>query len=352
MSSQSHSSHASFRVQPDDVDRRVDRVVRRLLPRIPLSRLYQALREGDIRVNGSRVAPAARTRPADLIWVHAALARDASPRRSRPDRDRAARREPRAPLSILYRGGGVLAVVKPAGLAVHGDGDSVMSRLCRELPLRHAALSFAPAPVHQLDRITSGVLVIAERLETARQWSVALRSGQVFKLYLAVVAGNVSPDPAGTTWAGTTWTDNLRYDRRQRRTRTDDDGRAARTRVWELARAGADAPATLLLMQLLTGRRHQIRAQAALRGHPLLGDARYGAADPAGSQPLLHAAAIRNDLAGRAVPIVAPLPPAARLALERRFGGGTARRAEAAVQMHLRTTAANGVAPRAVATGS
>ena len=136
-----------------------------------------------------------------------------------------------------------------------------------------------------------------------------------------------------------TWTDYLRYDRRQRRTRADEDGRMARTRVWELARTGAGTPATLLLLQLLTGRRHQIRAQAALRGHPLLGDARYGAADRDGSQPLLHAAAIRNDHRRPAGPIVAPLPPAARLALDRRFGGGTARRAEAAVQTHLRKKA-------------
>ena len=347
MSTPSQSSHASFRVQVDDVDRRVDRVVRRLLPRIPLSRVYQALREGDIRVNGSRVAPAARTRPADMIWVHAALARDASPWRPRPDRERGSAPETRAAPPILYRGGGVLAVAKPAGLAVHGDGDSVMSRLHRELPSRHAALSFAPAPVHQLDRITSGVLVIAEHLEAARQWSLALRSGRVLKLYLAVVAGTGPPVPAGTTW-----TDNLRYDRRRRRTRVDDDGRAARTRVWELARTGADTPATLLLLQLLTGRRHQIRAQAARRGHPLLGDARYGAANPAGNRLLLHAAAIRNDLQGPAVPIVAPLPPAARLALEWRFGGGTARRAEAAVQTHLRKTVANGDGPRPVATGN
>ena len=347
MSSSPQSSHASFRVEADDVDRRVDRVVRRLLPRTPLSRLYQALREGDIRVNGSRVAPAVRTRPADLIQVRAGLARDVSPPCPWPDHDRGTGRETGATPPILYRGGGVLAVAKPAGLAVHGDGDSVMSRLCRARPLRRAALSFAPAPVHQLDRITSGVLVIAERLEAARQWSLALRNGQVLKLYLAVVAGNVSSDPAGTTW-----TDNLRYDPRQRRTRADDDGRAARTRVWELARTDADVPATLLLMRLFTGRRHQIRAQAARRGHPLLGDTRYGAGDPAGSQPLLHAAAVRNDLQARAVPIVAPLPPAVRLALDRRFGGGTARRAEAAVRTHLRRAAPGGVGPRAVATGS
>ena len=343
VSSLPQSSHASFRVHADDVDRRVDRVVRRLLPRIPLSRLYQALREGDIRVNGSRVVPATRTRPADLIWVHAVLARDASPARPRPAREPRAEREPGAAPRILYRAGGSLVVAKPAGLAVHGEADSVMTRLRRELTPRHAALSFAPAPAHQLDRITSGTLVIAESLAAARQWSLALRSGRVLKLYLAVVAGNPRRAPAGATW-----TDTLRYDRRQQRALAAADGRAARARVWELAGTSAGIPATLLLVQLLTGRRHQIRAQAALRGHPLLGDARYGAADPAGGHPLLHAAAIRNDLHGHPVPIVAPLPPAARQALDQRFGGGTAQRAAAAVWTHLRNAAPTGAAPRAV----
>ena len=83
MNSRPQSYPASFRVRADDVDRRVDRVVRRLLPRVPLSRLYQALREGDIRVNGARVAPATRTRAADLIRVPAALAREGAAPRAR-----------------------------------------------------------------------------------------------------------------------------------------------------------------------------------------------------------------------------------------------------------------------------
>ena len=324
-------------MRPDDVDRRVDRVVRRLLPRVPLARLYQALREGDIRVNGARVAPATRTRAADLIVVRAALAREGAA--AQPDRAPAAtHRPPPTPLPappILYRGGGVMVVAKPAGLAVHGPDDSVMARLQGELAPPQAALSYAPAPAHQLDRLTSGALVIAETLAAARHWALALRRGRVLKLYLAVVAGHVAP-----ALAGVTWTDTLSYDPRRRRARAHPGGRPARARVWVVAEAADGPPATLLLVQPLTGRRHQIRAQAARRGHPLLGDARYGGAPRAGGRPLLHAAAVRNDLAAGGPAVLAPLAGGARRALERRFGSGAARRAAAAVALRLRRGAA------------
>ena len=331
------SCPASFRVRADDVDRRVDRVVRRLLPRVPLARLYQALREGAIRLNGARVAPATRTRAADLILVPAALAQQAAAatesRRTPPALPQSAHRRLPAP-PILYRGGGVMVVAKPAGLAVHGPGDSVMARLQGELTPPQVALSYAPAPAHQLDRLTSGALVIAETLAAARHWALALRRGSVLKLYLAVVAGNVASAPAGAIWA-----DTLSYDRRRRQARAHPGGRDARARAWVVAQAGDGLPATLLLVQLLTGRRHQIRAQAARRGHPLLGDARYGAAPLPGGRPLLHAAAIRNDLDGTGIAVLAPLPGGARRALERRFGNGAARRAAAAVALRLRNTA-------------
>ena len=331
MESLQQSAHASFRVRPDDVDRRVDRVVRRLLPRVPLARLYQALREGDIRVNGARVPPATRTRVADLIWVRGTLAASNPAPQPSPLPD-----EPGdlpTPPPILYRDGAVMVVAKPAGLPVHGRGDSVLARLRRELTPRHAALSFSPAPVHQLDRITSGTLVIAETLGAARQWSEALRTGNTLKLYLAVVAGHVHlPD------GGALWTDTLSYDPRRRLTDTDRAGATAGARVWTLAGTGAGTPATLLLVQLLTGRRHQIRAQAALRGHPLVGDRRYGARRGTGAAPppLLHAAAIRNDLLAPPVPVLAPLPTGARQAIDQRFGSGTARRADSTVAARVR----------------
>ena len=398
------SPRTAFRVLTDDVDRRVDRVVRRLLPRLPLSRLYQALREGDIRVNGARVSPATRTREADLIRVDPALAASGGAARAglrgtptgpSAHRRRPATGGPRPALPVLYRDADTMIVDKPAGLAVHGDDDSVLARLAecgergeRTLP-RRQALSFTPAPVHQLDRITSGALVVALTLAAARSWSAALRSGEVVKLYLAAVAGDVRTPPGGTLWE-----DRLLYDRRTRRARRDADGAPARARVWTVARADAaprgQSAATLLLVRLHTGRRHQIRAQAAARGHALLGDVRYaatarrdfvhsdsayrdladgsarqastrpdrarrGSADgfarhgaayhgrarggpasaPGAGWPVLHAAAIGNDAPAHGAAVVAPLPADARRAIERHFGPAAVRRARAAVARHL-----------------
>ena len=335
-----------------------------MLPRLPLSRLYQALREGDIRVNGARVTPATRTRAADLIWVDRALAatggvprptngRPAHGRTAsgRPDPRRQAPARPARPaLPVLYRDADILVVDKPAGLAVHGGEDSVMARLA-ELPLpRRPALSFTPAPVHQLDRVTSGALVVALTLAAARSWSAALHSGNVVKLYLALVAGDVRTPPGGAPWE-----DRLLYDRRTRRARSDAGGATARARVWTVAR-GAGTPraqpaATLLLVRLYTGRRHQIRAQAAARGHALLGDVRYATAPhrefahgsarrgamagPGAGWALLHAAAIRNDATAHAAAVVAPLPASARQAIERHFGPAAVRRARTAVTRQL-----------------
>ena len=355
----------------DDVDRRVDRVVRRLLPQVPLSRLYQALREGDIRVNGARVGPATRTREADLIWVAPALAASGGAARRSDGRRIGARIVPcpqagsgpqagscpqagsgsGPALSVLYRDADILVVDKPAGLAVHGGGDSVMARLAECVRPARPALSFTPAPVHQLDRVTSGALVVALTLAAARSWSAALRSGTVIKLYLAAVAGDVRT-PAG----GALWEDRLRYDRRARRARTDPAGAHARARVWSVARTAGAAPtgraATLLLVRLHTGRRHQIRAQAAARGHALLGDRRYATAAVAGRRrqsrlrgpahrsapgagwPLLHAAAVASDAPAHAA-VMAPLPDAARAAIGRHFGPAAERRAAAAVARRL-----------------
>ena len=372
MGSVPQSPRTAFRVLSDDADRRVDRVVRRLLPRLPLSRLYQALREGDIRVNGARVTPATRTRADDLIRVDPVLAASGRsvtghPQQGRPAPPGTAPAHPARPapaVPVLYRDADILIVDKPAGLAVHGEHDSVMTRLAARTLPRTQALSFAPAPVHQLDRVTSGALVVALTLAAARSWSAALQSGQVVKLYLAVAAGDLRTPPEGTLWE-----DRLRYDRRTRRARSDPAGADARARVWAVARAtgaaGARPAATLLLVRLLTGRRHQIRAQAAARRHALLGDTRYadgphrgrahrGGADgfarhgaahgpahggpasgPGAGWPVLHAAAIGYDAAEHGAAVVAPLPSGARRTIERRFGAAAVRRARSAVARQL-----------------
>jgi 23S rRNA pseudouridine955/2504/2580 synthase len=168
------------------------------------------------------------------------------------------------------------------------------------------SLSFRPGPLHRLDRPTSGIIVFSSDLSGARFFSAMLREGRVKKQYLAVADGII--EKAGT------WEDELFRDTSLRKTlKTAGDaagmnGGKALTMVRPLA---SDAGGhTLILVETVTGRTHQIRAQAAVRGHPLSGDGKYGGSPQKGGF-LLHAWKIGIPRADGKDPIrlTAPLPP-------------------------------------------
>jgi 23S rRNA pseudouridine955/2504/2580 synthase len=149
------------------------------------------------------------------------------------------------------------------------------------------SLSFKPGPLHRLDKPTSGVIVFSAALEGARIFSALLREGRLKKYYLALVEGRLR----GPEF----WEDPL--------AREGERPRIARTRVRPLAELGGR---TLILAELLTGRTHQIRAQAAARGHPLEGDLRYGGS-PGNGGPWLHAWKLELGEGARLFP--GPVPP-------------------------------------------
>jgi 23S rRNA pseudouridine955/2504/2580 synthase len=201
---------------------------------------------------------------------------------------------------ILREGEGLLFINKRAGLAVHGPGSLetlVRAYLAPKLP---PSLAFRPGPLHRLDRPTSGVVTFGAALEGARRFSALIRERRVLKRYLALVDGRV-PGPL-------TWEDGLYRDRERRKTLASaeggGEGKRALTRVFPL---GTRGEYSLVLLEIDTGRTHQIRAQAALHGHPLAGDRKYGGSFLEGGL-LLHALSL--EFPGREGPdrISAPLP--------------------------------------------
>ncbi len=186
-------------------------------------------------------------------------------------------------VSVVYQDAVLLAADKPAGLLVHDDGsgaDTLTSRVCAHLARQGSGA--VPQAVQRLDVDTTGLVLfsLAEELQPVLDAQVA--GHDMRKRYLAVVEGRI----AGTDGAWRTVDAPLARDRHDaRRMRVGRTGRPSRTRVRTVdVRDGR----SLLLVELETGRRHQIRVHLAHLGHPILGDGLYGGA-PHADGLMLHA---------------------------------------------------------------
>ncbi|HSL50298.1 MAG TPA: RluA family pseudouridine synthase [Candidatus Deferrimicrobiaceae bacterium] len=263
---------------------------------------------GLITVNGRRTKPARLIRPGDVITCHVAV-------RKPP----AVEPEPLA-LHVLHEDADVLVIDKPPGLVMHpGPGHwtgTLLNALVHHVDHREGA-RLRPGLVHRLDKGTSGVLVIAKTDAAHRDLSRQFRAHSVHRVYLALVAGAVR--------RGGLIDRALGRDPRDRR-RVSARSAAPRRAVTELRvaeRLGPDA--TLVEARPRTGRMHQIRVHLASIGHPVLGDASYGAApaDPTLGRPMLHAAVLGfvHPATGEYAEFRAPPPADMASAVARRRAG-------------------------------
>lgn len=300
-----------LQVGPEEAGQRIDNYLLRKLKGVPKSRIYRILRKGEVRVNRGRIKPEYRVQAGDEVRIPPV--RQAERDASSP----AAGLVSRIETAILYEDERLLVLNKPAGVAVHG-GSGVSHGVIEAL---RAARPGAPMLelVHRLDRDTSGCLVIAKKRSALRNLHELLREGGMEKRYLALVQGD---------WPGGARTVTAPLHKNQlkggeRIVTVDAAGKAARTLFRPLTRYGR---ASLLEVELDTGRTHQIRVHGAHIGHPLAGDDKYG--DPDFNRSLrelglrrlfLHAVALgfREPGSAREVHVSAPLPDELRGVLDR-----------------------------------
>ncbi|MBN2051019.1 MAG: RluA family pseudouridine synthase [Spirochaetales bacterium] len=243
----------------DDDDRRLDRVLRKLLPGIPLSAVYTAMRRKRVLLNNRTAEGNLRVHQGDRISLSPSLLDGLAP----PDLSPVSRK---ISLTILLETPSILAVSKPAGIAVHGSAsltDVVASYLQGK---GTDSLSFRPGPLHRLDKDTTGLIFFGKTLEGSRRFSSLLQSRRTKKYYLALLDGILTRQCA---WRGPV------------------EGRDALSLVYPLATSDRYS---LACIRLVTGRKHQIRLQAAEEGYPLTGDRKYGGGNPPGY--ILHSYAL------------------------------------------------------------
>ncbi len=186
---------------------------------------------------------------------------------------------------ILFQRSGVVAIVKPAGLATQAPpGIASVESWLRDQLHAGSPRSYLGVP-HRLDRAVSGVLLMASTPRAARQLSRQFERRQVSKTYLALVSPAADPPAQLDTLAragsaGVTWEDLLVKIPDAACTRLADattpGARAAVTRAVMLGPSGHDSSAWLVQLEPVTGRMHQLRIQASVRGLPILGDVLYG----------------------------------------------------------------------------
>ncbi len=264
--------------------------------------LHKWIRSGQVRINGGRAKAFDRVEEGDAVRVPPF----ASARASDAPTPGASPHEHASRLPIVYEDDDILILNKAAGLPTQGGSghaDSAVSRLAAMF----SGSTFLPAPVHRLDKDTSGLMLAVKCYASLRKFSDALAGREGLpprKEYLAWIWGRW---PHSEEYR---LRDLLKKNEHERKMEADGpEGREAESivRPLETRRIG-EKTATLMLIRLLTGRTHQIRVQFSSRGYPLVGDGKYGRKD--GTALKLHAFRLTlPEYEGGSPLVVSCLPP-------------------------------------------
>ncbi len=260
----------------EDAGSRLDKVLARLLPAVPRTRLFRLLRKGEVRVNGRRATGETRVAEGDVLRIPPVAIAPPAPVEEPTGPRPSPRLTSQIETSIIHEDERLIVVNKPAGVAVHG-GSGVSAGVIEAL--RASRPDETLELVHRLDRDTSGCLMIARRRSTLRSLHALLREhtadgqGSFDKRYLVLVRGKwelgkkriEAPLATHTRVGG------------ERTVMVAANGKPAASEFSVVQFFGNLA--TLLEVRLLTGRTHQIRVHAAYAGHPVAGDEKYGEAE-------------------------------------------------------------------------
>ncbi len=293
-------------VLANESGQRIDNFLMRHFKTVPRSRIYRLLRKGEVRVNRKRVLAEYRLASGDEVRLPPVRieAEDAPGQPSDSLRELIEK-------AVIFQDRHLIVIDKPAGVAVHGGSGmsfGVIEALRASRPRETLEL------VHRLDRETSGCLLIARDRATLVALHALIRQGGLHKTYMALVAGNWQ---LGTKRIDAPLATDAR-EHGERHVRVAQAGKASVSLFKPIQAFGSLA--TLMEVDIPTGRTHQIRVHASYAGHPLLGDDKYGDRERNAElkrrglkRTFLHAQSVAFDWPGSGVPFHVSAPLSAEL---------------------------------------
>lgn len=258
----------SITITANEANQRLDRFLRKYFKDMPLSEIYKLMRKKAVKVNGHKAQENYRLAEGDVLEIHFLV----SEKKAVPVK------EAGTDFSIVYEDDNILLVDKPPELIIHPDikhkentlVDQVLYYLYKNGKYDpESQKTFKPAAVNRLDLNTGGIVMFAKNYESLQNLNEMVRMRMIEKYYLCIVKGSMEKDTEIKAYLIKDQEKNIvkiSYDR-------EEDSKEIHTKIRVIKNAGKY---TLLEINLITGRSHQIRAQLSNMGHPLIGDRKYG----------------------------------------------------------------------------
>jgi 23S rRNA pseudouridine955/2504/2580 synthase len=254
----------------NEENQRLDKFLRKYLENAPLSLIYKAIRK-DVKVNGKRAKEDTLLHLGDVLTIYMAES-DVEQFRRKRDNVRVKRQ-----FRIAYEDEHILVAEKPFGLLTHGDRTEKKNHLANQVVdyliekgeyNPRIEKTFAPAPVNRLDRNTTGLVLFGKTGSALQSLNQMIREkDKVSKFYLTIVGGRLNRELH--------LRDRMVKDREMNKITvlSGQEGREMETIARPLLQS---KHYTLVEVEIITGRTHQIRAHLAKAGYPIIGDAKYG----------------------------------------------------------------------------